>query len=227
VGRDCCGGYCCCEGRVGSTGLRSPRPGRLIPPLDENPAAVAAPASGGIVPMRLGWIGGVVALRIPPVKFPELFCSSFDVRLWMLVDVRRGKFGLGVASSNWLFSWRDGLVRGDVEERCAGFFATGGAVLDLFDACEFTDGRLAGGGAGTGFRKLVGMGFGVACTVGVPVWRLGGGGGGVSSFLVVCPAAVSSMRFNLPTFTGGFPASNGGGSFLGVVLDADVERSVE
>lgn len=189
-----------------------------------------APICGdGIVPTRLGCVGGGGVLRIPPVRLPELFCSSLDVRLCILVEARRGRLGWNLASSNSCSLWREGLVAGDSDARCAGFFATGGGAFDLPDvpeACEVTEGRLAGGGAGTGFRELMGIAFGIACAADGPVWpvwRRGGGGGGVSSRLLFCPAGASSIKFSRPILA----ASNGGGNFLGVVLEADVDRSVE
>lgn len=110
--------------------------------------------------------------------------------------------------------------------RCAGFFATGGGAFDfpeVPDTCDVTDGRRACDGGGTGFRELMGMALGVVCAVGVPVWRRGGGGGGVSPLQVSCLGFGSSIKLTRAALAG----SKGGGSFLGVVLEADVERSVE
>jgi hypothetical protein len=54
---------------------------------------------------------------------------------------------------------------------------------------------------------------------------LRGGGGGGAAFS--CEAFASSLICDLPTFAGRAEGSNGGGSFLGIELDADDESSIE
>lgn len=93
-------------------------------------------------------------------------------------------------------------------------------VIDVEGVC-------AGDGSELGAIGKVDVLTGRGCgCVGPAVCRLGGGGGG-ASFLGLRAAVCSSAKLSRPTLIGNAAGSNGGGSFLGVELDADVDRRVE
>lgn len=124
----------CACGRAGGTGFRSPSPGRLIPPGRPEPAAFAA--------IHLGCTGVDAGLCcIPPVRFLDPLISSWDVRLWILVDARCTGINLAAPCSNGSSSRRDGLVRGDVDARWVGFLATWRL---LCQSCTFWGTRFKG-----------------------------------------------------------------------------------
>jgi hypothetical protein len=217
-----------CWSRVGNTGLRSPKPGKPTPPLGI-PRLVPSLATSVLT--LLGCIGGADGLCIPPVKPPDPLCSSFDDKLWIFVEARRGRFGRKPESSNWLICWLGGLVRGEFDARCAGFLATGGGAFDLVELCEAADLDRGGGSGGVGVacmtRCFVGMAFGGASAMLAPVWRLGGGRGGAVSLLWLCPLACSSLKLIRPILVDKDAASCGGGSFLGAGLEAEPDRNTE
>lgn len=142
---------------------------------------------------------------------------------------------------NWAGSEVGGLLVGDVVvARCAGFLATGGGappglVLPALPAKVEAEVEVeveprrsrecpAPGGTAGKVDDRAGTGCGGVC---VEVWRLGGGGGGASLFFGLRDMACSSAKFSRPTLAGSAAESNGGGSFLGAELDADVDSKVE
>lgn len=116
--------------------------------------------------------------------------------------------------------------------RWAGFLATGGGLLFFTN-----DGRTADAteselviGNGVGVGMLTGFrGNGIVVVVDepvppIPVCRRGGGGGGGPPLLL---SANSSAICTLPNLAGNADGSYGGGSFLGVELEADDDSSME
>lgn len=221
---------CCWGGRgVPLTGLRStlPKPGRLTRP--DGAELVEWMLEVGLWLTRSGWRGGGSGFCMPPRRDPDPLDSSFDVKSDTLEVGLRGIVCLALAltkAGNCPESDAGAVFVGEADARWAGFLATGGPGLDLSadveagDACDTKDAEL---GATGKVCDLVGMGCDGVCAA---VCLLGGGGGG-ASFLLGLRDVCSSARPSRPTLAGNAAWSNGGGSFLGAELDAEVDSKVE
>jgi len=217
-------------------------PGRAIPAI-----GVILP---GVLPLPPGSFersgGGATALPRPESEGPGwLVCrrlpttselsSKLEGNGRTLPDDRRGPgvfctlLGpfIGICPSDTIVLGEPPV--GDAVVKCAGFFATGGAGLPFVEFWEATDAGRLGGSVGLGLLTgflCDGTFIGIVCergavVLGAPVCLLGGGGGGTSEW------SASISRFSLPALAGMDDGSYGGGSFLGIELDADVDNMVE